>query len=113
MIDHYQPSTVFSDVLAKPHSTVALRFLALVGAAAIVLTTILLRPCVAAEPPAPVITAVSEDPSDPNTVYAATDAGLFRSTDSGDSWQLVPIAGASSTITAIAVIETCVNNVLF
>jgi photosystem II stability/assembly factor-like uncharacterized protein len=38
---------------------------------------------------------VVQNPYDPETLYAATDAGLYRSTDDGASWSLVSDRGKS------------------
>jgi hypothetical protein len=63
-------------------------------------------PGIAAEPPATTINVTVEDPADPTVIYAATDTGLFRSADSGDSWQPIPVTGADTNIAAIAVSPT-------
>lgn len=40
-------------------------------------------------------------PSDPDTLYAATDGGLLRSLDGGDRWQNLPHQGFSSTTVVV------------
>jgi hypothetical protein len=41
------------------------------------------------------------DPATPSTLYAATDSGVFQTTDSGESWHVAGLA--STTVYALAV----------
>ena len=41
------------------------------------------------------VTDLKVDPESSNVVLATTDVGLFRSSDAGNSWQAVPLAGAA------------------
>jgi len=43
----------------------------------------------------PEITSLATDPSHSGTIYAGTKAGLFRSADTGDSWEEIPVIESS------------------
>jgi len=48
------------------------------------------------------ITSIAVHPQVAGTVYAGTEAGLFRSTDAGQTWQRVGGALAHAPVTAVA-----------
>jgi Calx-beta domain/Carboxypeptidase regulatory-like domain/Beta-propeller repeat len=54
------------------------------------------------------VTAMAVAPNAPNTIYAATSDGIYRSTDAGATWTKVPATGLSSAsfATALAVDPT-------
>jgi hypothetical protein len=51
-----------------------------------------------------IVRALQIDPISTNIVYAATDAGVFRSTGSGDTWEKLPLN--TSHVTALALDST-------
>ncbi len=56
-----------------------------------------------------IVASVAVDPTTTSTLFAATDAGLFRSTDSGASWS--PLPGAGSPVTQVLATATSPTNV--
>jgi photosystem II stability/assembly factor-like uncharacterized protein len=56
------------------------------------------------------------DPSNPNIVYVATSAGLYKSSDAGGTWTLkstVQINGVTSTLNAASVATSPVDDTLY
>jgi hypothetical protein len=56
--------------------------------------------------PATVFTAIAVDPTSPSTVYAASEAGVFRTDNGGTYWRLMNTGLTASFVTTIAVDPT-------
>ena len=58
------------------------------------------------------IRSVSVDSSNPDIVYAATDMGVYKTTNAGDSWSVLPSIASNSSAYAVALNPSNANNLL-
>ena len=52
--------------------------------------------------PSAAVAALAVHPTDPRTAYAAGDAGLYKTTDGGSHWDVVPLGGGDAVGRAVA-----------